>query len=71
MRVIIDRFEGQYAVCETEDRQMVNIEKAKLPHDAKDGSVLIIGEDKIDIDIKETEERQNKIKILMEDLWKS
>lgn len=31
MKVIIDRFEANYAVCEEEDRTMIDIEKSKLP----------------------------------------
>ncbi len=31
MKVTVDRFEGRYAVCENEDRTMINIEKSKLP----------------------------------------
>jgi Protein of unknown function (DUF3006) len=31
MKVTIDRFEGDYAVCENPDRNMRNIRKEKLP----------------------------------------
>lgn len=41
MQVIIDRFEGKYVVCEKEDRTMVNIEKGKIPDDAKEGELNI------------------------------
>ncbi|MBZ4656005.1 MAG: hypothetical protein JG759_553 [Thermoanaerobacter sp.] len=69
MRVIIDRFEGAFAVCEDENRKMINIEKTKLPRGAKEGSVLIIHDNKIEIDHNETENRKNRIKNLMDSLW--
>ena len=34
MRLVIDRFEGAYAVCEDENKNIVNILKARLPKDA-------------------------------------
>jgi hypothetical protein len=69
MRVIIDRFEGPYAVCEDENRKMINIEKTKLPRGAKEGSVLIIQGNNIEIDYNETENRKKRIKKLMDSLW--
>jgi hypothetical protein len=69
MRVIIDRFEGNYAVCEKEDRTMINIEKSKLPTAAKEGDVLSILENEITIDIIETENRKKTIEELTKDLW--
>ena len=69
MQVIIDRFEGSFAVCEDENRKMINIEKAKLPKEAKEGSVLIIQGDNIEIDHIETENRKDRIKKMMDSLW--
>ncbi|QNB44998.1 DUF3006 family protein [Thermanaerosceptrum fracticalcis] len=69
MKVIIDRFEGPFAVCEDEERKMINIEKEKLPKEAKEGSVLIIQGDEIEIDYNETENRKNRIKKMMDSLW--
>ena len=40
MYLIIDRFEDKYAVCENEDRTMVNIPKSELPQGAKEGSKI-------------------------------
>lgn len=39
-KLIIDRFEGNYAVCEQEDKSFVNIPKYKLPLDCKEGDCL-------------------------------
>ncbi|MCB2297823.1 DUF3006 domain-containing protein [Clostridium tagluense] len=69
MKVIIDRFEGNYAVCEKEDRNTINISKDKTPPGAKDGDVLNIINDVITIDIEETEKRHKEIEKLTEDLW--
>ena len=33
--LIIDRFEGEFAVCENEKSEMINIERSKLPREAK------------------------------------
>ncbi len=42
---VIDRFEGDIAVCEQEDGSMVNILKEDLPEGCHEGSVLRVGED--------------------------
>jgi hypothetical protein len=42
MKVTIDRFEGDYAVCEKPDRTMINIKKDKLPSEPKEGDMLVI-----------------------------
>lgn len=71
-KVIIDRFEGDFAVCEDEDRKMINIEKSRLPEDAKEGTVLIIigdKEDDIKVDYAETEARKSRIKRMMDSLF--
>lgn len=44
MKVIIDRFEGNYAICEKEDFSTIDILKEKLPTDAKQGDVLVVDE---------------------------
>ena len=70
MKVTIDRFEGYYAVCEKEDRTMINISKDKIPHNSKEGDILIIEGDKIEIDTDSTAKRKKVIDNLMNDLWK-
>jgi hypothetical protein len=70
MRVVIDRFEGGYAVCEEEDRAMINIEKRRLPKGVKEGDVLIINGDVIKIERQETNQKKEEIKKLMDELWK-
>lgn len=70
MRVIIDRFEGDFAVCEKPDRTMLNVNRNLLPSNVKEGDALIIEGDSIKIDSAETSKRKKKIKNLMNDLWK-
>ena len=70
MRLIIDRFEGQYAVCEVfDEKRMINLEKKTLPEDAEVGDVLDVSEAGIMIDIDETESRKKRIKGLLDSLW--
>ncbi|MBW9153044.1 DUF3006 domain-containing protein [Clostridium estertheticum] len=69
MDVIIDRFEGNYAVCEKEDRTMIDIKKSGIPSIAKEGDVLCIDNDVIIIDIEKTKKRLNEIEKLTKGLW--
>mgnify|MGYP000990762675 CR=1 FL=1 len=69
MKIIIDRFEGEYAICETEDGEMINIKIVDLPNEAKEGDVLIFNGDIFIIDNEAKEKRKERIKKLMDDLW--
>lgn len=69
MKITIDRFEGEYAICEKDDRSMLDIAKTKLPAAAKEGDVLEISGNLITIDEKETAKRSKKIENLTENLW--
>jgi hypothetical protein len=70
MKVIIDRFEDNYAVCEKDDRTIINIERHRLPKAAAEGDVLIINPNNITIDAVETKIRKKQIEELTKDLWK-
>ncbi len=63
MKVIIDRFEGNYAVVEIHKNKFVNLAKELVP-DAKEGDVV-----NIIIDKEDTKKRKNKIKNIMNDLF--
>jgi len=69
MNVTIDRFEGDFAVCEKENRQMIDIEKSKIPNTAKECDVLNIINDNITVDLQETKKRKKEIEELTKDLW--
>jgi len=62
--MIIDRFEGEFAVVELSDKTFINIPLSELPKGSEEGDVL-----KLRIDQKETEKRKERIKDLMDDLW--
>lgn len=46
-KFIIDRFEGNYAVCEMADKSFITIPKYKLPLDCKEGECLFQDEDEM------------------------
>jgi len=65
MKIIIDRFEGNYAVCEDENRVMHNISKILIPNESREGDVL-----EITLNKEETEKRRKYIEELTRDMWK-
>lgn len=70
LRGIIDRFEENYAVIEIIEKEpyFIEIEKNKLPQNAAQGDVLILG-DVIKIDKAETQKRKAHIDELFEELF--
>lgn len=56
MRFTIDRFEEEFAIVELENGDMVEIPRAILPIEAKEGDIL-----SITIEKDETEERKKRI----------
>ncbi len=65
MKVVIDRFEGDFAVIEMPDKKFINMPRQLTPDGSKEGSVI-----SIEVDIAETEARRKKIENLMKDVWK-
>ena len=60
-KMIIDRFEGIYAICEDRDKAFFAIEQSELPAGVKVGDVLkITDEGTLEIDAEETERRRNR-----------
>lgn len=70
MQVIIDRFEGEFAVCEKDNGEMINIKTTKLPLDVKALDVITINGDKYKINIEETKRRKKEIKEGTKEIWK-
>lgn len=64
MKVIIDRFEGNFAVVELPDMTFADMPISLVPKGTKEGDVL-----SIKIDKEETENRRKRIEKLMDDLW--
>jgi hypothetical protein len=69
MKYTIDRFEGTIAVCENEQKVMVNIPKYRLPLEAKEGDVIEEIDGMLQVDDAETNERRKKAKQLMNKLF--
>lgn len=65
---IIDRLEGNFAIVELYDSNIINIDINKIPKEAREGDVLNIGEHII-IDHEETKKRKNLIEKLSKDIW--
>ncbi len=65
MQVIIDRFDGNFAVVELDNGETVNMPRKLVPKGAKEGDV-------VDIRINEetTLERRQRIENMMKDLWR-
>jgi hypothetical protein len=59
-KLIIDRFEGTYAICEMEDKSMVKIPKYRLPLDCKEGDCLIQDSNEMIQKDNEATDRRNK-----------
>ncbi|MCH5314427.1 MAG: DUF3006 domain-containing protein [Eubacterium sp.] len=64
MKWIIDRFEGDYALCEIENGTVLNVPRNALPENAREGDVISVF-----IDIGETENRKSNVNKLMNDLF--
>ncbi|NLP34988.1 MAG: DUF3006 domain-containing protein [Clostridiales bacterium] len=70
-KLIIDRFEGSYAICEAEDKSTIQIPKYKLPLDCKEGDCLIKDSNgMIQKDNTSTQRRNNYLKEKLNRLFK-
>ena len=69
IKLIIDRFEGKFAILESQDKNplIFNFPCHLLPEGVKEGTVIRFN---IDIDEKETETRRKKIKEQLDNLKK-
>lgn len=67
MKVIIDRFEEGFAVCEDEDMSITYIPINKIPQEAIEGDILEVDGDNIIIDVEATQTRRAEL----EDLFNS
>ena len=67
IKLTIDRFEGKYAILESQDRNPItfNFPHHLLPKEVKEGTVLNIN---ISIDQEETKRRKDKIQNLLNKL---
>lgn len=65
----VDRFEGDMAVLEDGNNNMLNVKKEDLPSDIKEGDVLKKINGKYFLDESLTQETSKRIKKKMDDLW--
>ncbi len=63
MRVTIDRFEGEYAIVETENGDFVNMPSVLVPG-SSEGDII-----EITINTTETKKREQQINKLMDNLF--
>ena len=64
--LIIDRFEGDFAVVEYKEGRTFNLPRSLLPTGAKEGDVLQLT---LTIDDESTASRKRRIETLMEELF--
>lgn len=69
MKITIDRFEGEYAVCEDEAGKFIDIPKADIPKGAKEGDILSKADNGYRIEKAETEAKREEIKKRMNKLF--
>lgn len=69
--LIIDRFEGTYAICEDNDQKFFAIEISELPAGAKEGDVLDVddAEGTLSINGEATAQKRSKVKKLQDKLF--
>lgn len=66
----IDRFEGDFAVCENrKTREMINIERIKLPSNVYEGSIIKYVNGRYFLDKESTKNIEKVIEEKMKGLW--
>ncbi|MCI8805833.1 MAG: DUF3006 domain-containing protein [Clostridiales bacterium] len=71
MEYIIDRFEGNFAVCQnTVSDEIKNVESGLIPKGAEEGDVIVFTGDKYFLDSDKTKERKKVIEEKFNSLWK-
>ena len=69
MRYIIDRFEGDTAVLEDENKEFFNVPKSILPENSNESDCLVFKDGKYIIDEETTKELKEEISDLMDELF--
>ena len=67
--IIIDRFEGQFAIC-GQDGKWEQIERIRLPEGCKEGDCLELREGVYQLQRDQTQQKRAKAKERMEKLFK-
>lgn len=69
MQLILDRFEGDLAVCELQDGSTVTLSRSLLPTDAAPGCVLIEHNGSYQVDHELTKQRKQRLLALQNKLF--
>ena len=70
MFLSIDRFDGDYAICQDENEKLYEIKMSELPQNAKLGDILKLYPDgTLVFDMAETLNRKKRIKKLQDKLF--
>lgn len=67
--IVIDRFEGTFAVCFRADNSVVLINRTELPKEIIEGDLLIRQETGYGIDFADRKRRQEVLDKLVNELW--
>ena len=67
--VIIDRFEGAVAICESESGDFVRISRAHLPSSARESDILILLPNGWVVDCVATQQQKSHVKELEDELF--
>ena len=68
-KLTIDRFEGDIAVLELEDGELIDVARDQLPEEAMEGDILLFDGKDYTVAVDETAERRKQIEKLMDQLW--
>jgi len=68
-KLVVDRFEGGYVVCISEDNTNIKLRRSMLPRGTIEGDVLISSEDGFKIDFEDRIKRKAEIDKLVKELW--
>lgn len=71
MKYTVDRIEGGFAVCETEELEIVSLPLMSLPEGVKEGSVISERKGKYTFLEAEETERRKRILSLQDELFSS
>ena len=69
MQYIIDRWEGDYAILETDGGEMIDVPRGQIPPDAREGDVLSCQGGLYRVEEEETRARRARIEEKMRRLW--
>lgn len=67
--LIIERFESDFAIVETDEDTFTQIPRTALPPNAKEGDIITKIDDEYIIDYENTKKRRQKIIDLQNSLW--